>query len=479
MPGLGLSLVLALIFLPSSSTPQDHEIIDETNLPRVGELADRTMTQAEEENIKELLRARLYGSLAVEEDPEANAYIRNLLEHIRAGGEIEQEFDILIVRDKQVNAFAMPGGLLAFNTGLLMHARAESELAGVIAHEMAHVTQRHVARMYDKMQHSNVSILATAGILLAGIYSLSALVPAMMVGQSAQIQEYLNHSRASEQEADRFATRFLAHSGIDPRGVANFFYVLLEKSTLPEGKDYEYLSTHPTNMSRIIEAKERALQYKGEFIHDSQEFHYIRERLVSLLLPPHIRIQKLEGIASENPLNDAQQYGLATALQRRGDDERALKILRDIEPEASSLALLVELAIIRALKNLGESDTALKRLLLLNEQYPEHYAIEYLLIQTYLSAGQPKEALKIARARTRRGIGDPQTYRLLAEAANATRQLGVAHLALADYYINRFELRRASQQLELAEKHIKINTANQARIAQRRKVIRQMVEAQM
>ena len=406
--------------LPGASVADIISVIDDTALPDVGEIADRTMTPAEEENLKKLLRAQLYGDLPIENDPESNTYLRNLLEHIRSSNDIEQEFDVLIVRAREVNAFAMPGGLLAFNTGLIRHANNESELLGVLAHEMAHVTQRHIARMYDEIEHSNLGILASAAVMLAGAYSLSAILPSLMVGQAARIQEYLNHSRASEREADRFATRYLAKAGIDPFGVANFFQVLLNKSSQPEGKDYEYLSTHPTSTSRIVEAQSRAMQYEGPFIKDSPIFPYIRERLDALLIAPHTRFQHYQSLAREDELNDVQRYGFAVVLQRQNEDDRALAELRKIRPATPAVALLVELAVIQSIKHLGQTQQALERLLSLYEQHPEHDAVEWYLIQTHLAMEQAEEALRIARVRIRRGIQDPQSHRLLAEAADAT-----------------------------------------------------------
>ncbi len=459
------------------SADEHHNIIDDTALPGVGELADRTITPAEEANLKKLLRARLYGELPIEDDPESNTYMQTLLAQLRASNDIELEFDILIVRSRDINAFAMPGGLLAFNTGLIGQANTESELLGVLAHEMAHVTQRHIARMYDEMEHSNLSILASAAVLLAGAYSLSTILPTLMVGQAAQIQEFLNHSRASEQEADRFATRYLAKAGIDPNGVANFFHVLMKKSSQPQGKDFEYLSTHPTSQSRIVEAQNRALQYKGRFIKDRPKFSYIRERLNALLVAPHVRLQHYQNLALGNELTDVQRYGFAVVLQRRNEDERALAELQKIQPATPGVALLLELAAIRSVKHLGQIEQALERLLALYEQFPQHNDIEWYLIQAHLDMGNAQEALRLARVRIRRGVQDPQSYRLLAEAADATNQPAVVHLALADHYISQYKLRLAVQQVELAEKHIKINSANQARVQQRRKQILEMAEA--
>ena len=196
-PGARRWLPLACGVLLAAPAGADPAVIDDTDLPSIGEPADRTMTAAEEARLGELLRAQLYGRMPVSADPEANAYLRDLGARMLAANGIEQEFDFLIVEDPAVNAFAMPGGVLAFNTGLIVRARRESELAGVVAHELAHVTQRHIARLYDQMASSQAGLLTGAGVLLAGLYQLSALLPAAYLAQAAEMQRRLNYTRAN------------------------------------------------------------------------------------------------------------------------------------------------------------------------------------------------------------------------------------------------------------------------------------------
>ena len=471
------TLGLLLVVLSPETAYTNPDVIDDSDLPSVGEPADRVMTRAEEDRIKRYLKAQLYGHLPVSEDPESNAYIRTLAKRILDRAEINQEFDLLIVRNRQVNAFAMPGGLLAFHTGLITQARNESELAGVIAHEMAHVTQRHLARMYDYMSNSNFSLLTMAGVILAGITQTSALLPAVVLSQAAEQQRFLNYSRANEQEADRFASRYLAKSGIDPNGVANFFEVLLKHSGHHYGKDFEYLSTHPATPSRIVEARDRARQYQGTYVRDREEFHFIRERMISLQTLTHERLELYQSrLAAGQQMDDAERYGMAVAWQEHGDHAQALELLHSISSDVPRLRLLVSLATAHSRKHLGQLDQALEVLEALYQEYPTHSAVEFYLAQAYLVDGQAEQALKLIRKRVRRGIQSPQTYRLLAEAANATQQPVISHIALADHYLSKAQLRQAANQLEIAEKHTKANSANQAKIEHRRAEIWRMAE---
>ena len=470
---MGLLLALANTGILYAHT----DVIDDSDLPSVGEPADRVMTQTEEARIKKILKAQLYGHLPVSEDPESNAYIRALADRILSRADITQEFDLLIVRNRQINAFAMPGGLLAFYTGLITQARNESELAGVVAHEMAHVTQRHLARMRDHMSNSHLSLLTLAGVILAGVTQTSAILPTAVLGQAAEKQRLLNYTRANEQEADRFASQFLAMSGIDPNGVADFFEILLKNSSQNYGKEFEYLSTHPATPSRIVEARDRARQYQGAYLQDSERFHFIRQRLISLQTPTHERLELFQNRRNAGQtLDTADLYGAAVAWQKHGDHDQALEILRGIKTETPELRLLLHVAIAESQKRLGRLDEAIETLESLYRENPSDTTVEIYLAQAYLAAGEAEQALKLIRKRVRRGIQTPQTYRLLAEAANATGQTVISHIALADYYINRSQLREAALQLEIAEKHTKANSANQARINHRRAEIEIMAQ---
>ena len=464
-----LALAFGVLLAAPGGAPAASEVIDDTALPGIGEPADRTMTEAEEARLGELLRARVYGRLPVSEDPEANAYLRGLGARMLAANGIERTFDFLIVEDPAVNAFAMPGGLLAFNTGLIARARRESELAGVVAHELAHVTQRHIARLYDQMAHSHAGLLTGAGVLLAGLYQLSALLPAAYLAQATELQRKLNYTRANEREADRAATRYLARSGIDPRGVADFFEVLERPGERSLADDYEYLSTHPFTPARQAEAEDRARRYAGEFVRDSESFRYIRARVEALQTPPRERIrQDRARREAGEPRPSAERYGVAVARLRQDDPDAALALLRGLAPEGPAARLWIALAVAEVRLRQGRPRRSLALLEPLLERHPAHYAVELRLLDALLAAGEAERALALARARVRRGVREPRTFRLLAEAADAAGRNAAAHMALADFYTHRGQYRHALHQLELAQGETKIGTANQARIDHRR-----------
>ena len=473
--GAGL---LGLLLASSTSANPDADIIDDSELPSVADPANQVMTEAQEKRIKRFLKPQLYGNLPISEDPESNAYLWALAKRITEQAGIEQEFDLLIVSNSQINAFAMPGGLLTFYTGLLARARNESELAGVVAHEMAHVTQRHLARMQNYMSNSGFSLLTMAAVVLAGAANLSNLLPAAVLGQAAESQRYLNYSRANEKEADRFASRYLARAGIDPHGVADFFEVLMQHSGHQLDENLVYLSTHPASASRIAEARIRAQRYSGSYTQDREPFHYIRERIINLHSLTHVRLQKFrERRATNQRMSGAELYGFAVAMQQDRKHQEALELLGRIQTDDAEARILVQLAQAQSWTFLGHLGKSLPVLEKLHTEHPKNTAVEFYLAQAYLADERAGEALKLVRQRVRRGIHTPQTHRLLAEAANATGQPVISHLALADHYISKNQLYKAAYQLEIAEKRTKADSANQTRIDQRRAQILETVNA--
>lgn len=474
----GRSALLAAIFLLAGSPLLVEASEPETwTLPDIGEPADQILTPQQERHLAKVLRAKLYGELPISEDPEANSYLKALAWELAHKNDLRQKFDILLVEHNVINAFAMPGGVLAFYTGLLLEARTESELAGVIAHEISHVTLRHSVRRYQKLEDSHLSTLGLVAIVLAGLVDTSSVLSTAYLSQAVVAQANLNYTRHHEQEADRVATQYMAAAGIDPHGMSKFFEILVSRGGLSYDDDMVYLSSHPTSPSRLAEARSRADQYQGEFRADSESFHYIRQRLASLLARPEDRLRQDQSKQSAGELRTSPwKYGVAVSHQRRGEHAEALEILNSLHPETAEAMLWVELARAYSYEKTGNRDKSLEMLDILSEKHPANYAVEWYRIQNYMAAGDGATALKLARARVRRGVDEPQTYRLVAEAANLDQQPVAAHMALADFHIRRAEYGQAENQLRLAQAQVKASSANQARIDARRAEILWMQE---
>ena len=237
------------------------------DLPDIGTPADAVITLSDEYKLGAMIIKGLRDSGQVLDDLEIGEYIQGigsrLSSHAQEG---TVKFTFLVVKDNSINAFALPGGFVCVHSGLILATTSESELAGVLAHEVSHVTQRHIARSVQ--QASRASLGATAAMLaaiLVGAMSGNSNVgmAGVMAGQSAAMQQQLNFSRENEYEADRVGIHVMASAGYDPNAMGTFFETLGRRmgSGGPNAKILEFLQTHPVTSGRIAEAKGRAVSY--------------------------------------------------------------------------------------------------------------------------------------------------------------------------------------------------------------------------
>src|SRR5271155_3530698 len=263
------------------------------DLPDLGSPATAAVSLDEEYRVGLGWFASMRQTGQILEDPEVSDYIQEIGHSLSSRAEEGQHrFNYFVVRDPVVNAFAMPGGFIAINSGLIMVTQNENELAGVMAHETAHVTQRHLVRgMIDQTHAGLVSTAAMlAAILLgatAGRGDPGAMEGAILATQSAAIQHQINYTPASESEADRVGIGTMASAGYDPLGMASFFDYMSHTGPEPSRINaVQFLIDHPIFSDRVAEARNRAEQI-GRVRHtDSLGYKLMRERLRSLVLNP-------------------------------------------------------------------------------------------------------------------------------------------------------------------------------------------------
>ncbi len=317
-------------------------------LPDLGEAAQAEFSPAVERRTGESIMLEVRRDPAWLGDPEINGYLNRIGNRLAAQSEdARQEFEFFVLRDSTLNAFAMPGGYIGVHTGLILAAASESELAAVLAHEISHVTQRHLARLINKSGQGQVtSLLALAVAILAARSSPDLAVGAAMAGQGAAIQNQLNYSRDFEREADRVGLGLLERSGFDIRGMSGFFERMQKFGRLYENNAPGYLRTHPLTTERLADMGNRIQSRPYKQAADSLEFQLVRAKL---------RVQ--EGTAQDavtefqTRLRDrsfagaeaAVRYGLAQALLRDGKAaaaEREMGELRRLKAESPMIETL-------------------------------------------------------------------------------------------------------------------------------------------
>ncbi len=305
---------------------------DDIQLPDLGSPADTVLSQNDEAQIGSAIMRDIRNSGQVVEDPLVTEYINQIGNKIAAQtNNGDYDFTFFVIKDSRINAFALPGGYIGIHTGLLEATRSEDELAGVLAHEVAHVTQRHIARAIHAS--SRQSILSTAimlGAVLAGAASGSSDVmqAGMAVAQGTAMQQQINFTRSNEHEADRIGISALAGAGFDPYGMASFFNVLSRQTTrAPNERTPEFLMTHPVTSSRIAEARDRARSFEQVKSDNSISYGISKIRTtVDRFKTSQEAVAYFERRAYQNQ-NDLERYGRLLAYMRNGRLEEAQNIV--------------------------------------------------------------------------------------------------------------------------------------------------------
>src|SRR5271170_2597303 len=291
------------------------------DLPDLGSPATAAVSLVEEYQAGLGWFAQMRQTGVILEDPEVEDYIQEIGHSLSSRAEEGQhQFYYFVLKDPIINAFAMPGGFIAIQSGLILATRNENELAGVMAHETAHVTQRHLVRQLLDQSHAGLMSTAAmlAAILLgatAGRGDPGAMEGAILATQSAAIQHQINYTRASEFEADRIGIGTMASAGYDPLGMASFFDYMSHSGPEPSRVNaVQFLIDHPIFSDRVAEARNRADQM-GRIRHeDSLSYRLIRERLRTVAGDPKAARQHYANLAKNGAGKTIEErYGKAVA----------------------------------------------------------------------------------------------------------------------------------------------------------------------
>lgn len=311
-----ITLATLLLFVLQGAGAQDFK------LPDMGSPADAVLPKSEESRIGRAIMAQIRRGGDVIEDPIVNEYISNIGARLAAhANDGDHEFNFFVIEDRRINAFALPGGYIGIHTGLLEATRNEDELAGVIGHEIAHVTQRHIARaIHANQRQSLISTAIMLGAVLAGVAGAGGDVVqgGMAVAQGSAAQAQINFTRANEHEADRIGIRALSEAGFDPFGMASFFEVMSRQQPADLNMRLpEFLRTHPVTTDRIAEARNRARDLPRTQSTDSVSYGIARARVkVQSFERSEDAVAYFESLTVDSVAN---RYGLAVAYLR---DER-------------------------------------------------------------------------------------------------------------------------------------------------------------
>ncbi len=427
------------------------------DLPDIGTPASTTLSLIDEYKIGLMVVRSLRDSGQVVDDPEITEYLQSLgmrlASHAHEGA---HRFTFFAVKDSGINAFALPGGFIGVNAGLITATRSESELAGVLAHEIAHVTQRHIARSIQNAGRSNLASMAAllATILIGATTGLpsDALIGTVTAAQGLAAQQQINFTRSNESEADRVGIGILSSSGFDPVAMPDFFWTMQQRSGSAGKNIPPLLRTHPVTTERIAETRDRAQQLERPRVQDSTSYALIRERLNVQTMPPETSFRDLYGSArsADLPSTEAEQYGRAVALMRADVPREAIPALEALLARRPDVTLF-HTTLGEAQLAAGDTDGARRTLGEAMKLFPRSVPVTMRYAETLMRGGEPKQAHAVLLDLFNNVPPTAEQVRYTAIAANAAGDVADSYYYMSEYHVISGDLMLAIGQLRLAQ----------------------------
>jgi len=426
----------------------------ELQIPDMGDSTGTLISPVQEKLLGESFFRSIRSQLDISYDPDVQHYIAN-------SDNPTQAFYFFVVLSNDINAFAGPGGYIGINSGLILSSDSESELASVMAHEIAHVTQRHIYRSYEAS--SRMSLPAAAAMIAAIIVATQAPevgIGALSAIQAGAVQMQINFTRDNEQEADRIGIKTLERSGFDPRSMPTFFEKLQYASRYYGEGAPEFLRTHPITASRISDTRGRAEKYAYRQVPDSQDYRLTKAKLRigsdktkldDLIVYFNKKLN--QGTAKQRA---AMQYGLGLTFIKKHQFNQAKEIFADLNKryprQREYLTALAQVAV-----DQHDFETAKKYYLQLQQQYPKNAEYQFEYISILLKSRQPRLALQHLKLIDYKNQQHPRFYLLLARAYGNLGENVNLHRYMAEYFYATGNNNSAIIQIKLAQKDKNLN----------------------
>jgi predicted Zn-dependent protease len=450
-------LIRKLIFaaLAAASVLAPRAFAQTQALPDLGGTSDATLSPTQERKLGQSIVSDIRSNdPTFIDDPEISEYLAGLGSRLtRVAVGVRYDFEFFVLRDPQINAFALPGGFVFVNTGLITLSETESELASVLSHEIGHVTQRHIARMFGQQQQMQIPLMAAlAAALILGHGRPDLAGGAAAMAQAGAVQSQLSYSRDYEREADRVGLQTLEAAGFDARAMAGFFEKLQRATRIQDdGSLPSYMRSHPVTSDRIADAQNNAaaLPYRQHV--DSPEFFLVRAKLRAEQGEPADAVAFFEGALRDKRYSSevAAHYGYAYALLRARRARDADAELTKLRAGGASDPMIDALAA-RAKRGLKDSAGAVAVLEGSRARYPYSRSILYAYVDALKEANRKPDAVKVLAEAVRTYPRDARLHALLAQAYADTGKRLLQHQEQAEFYALLGNLPGAIEQLQLA-----------------------------
>lgn len=458
--------------------PSTASLSSDIKLPLLGDSASGVISKQQEYELGRLWLKSFRSRVREYDDPLMQQYLEQLLYNLATYSDLEDpRLELIVVKNPSMNAFAVPGGVVGFHTGVFAFAENEDQMVSVLAHELAHLSQRHFARGVEAQRAS--SIISMAGLLASLVIAATAGGDAGMAAitstQAMTMQGQLRYSRSNEKEADRMGMQTMERASRDPAAVAGMFETMLRATRFSGSRLPEFLLSHPVTEKRISDARGRAMKHSMRHYVSNPEYFLMQARaMVAMEKSPIDSIKRFQAKLDSNTQNsDAANYGLALAYIKLGEHAKAGKILDDLI-EANPVLLTfrhtdIELDIARQ-----DYAVALDKLNQLLARNPNNYPLTRLKSEALWQAHRYEDAGEVLTALSRMRPEDPMVWYQLAEVRGLAGNISGVHQARAEYFILVGAFGKARDQLSLAVKLVALDFKRSAIIRQRLKDIAAM-----
>jgi predicted Zn-dependent protease len=424
-------------------------------LPDLGDSSQLVISAKEEQAIARAILREVAVSPEIIQDIEVIDYLKNLGNRLVAYSPNKtQQFNFFVVNESSINAFAMLGGVIGVHTGLILASNSESEVASVLGHEIAHVTQRHLPRMIAQQKNDTIkSVLGIALALLVARANPQLSAGTMTAASAMGVQKQLDFTRENEKEADRVGFQILTDAGFDGRAMVSFFGTLQKGSRFSEGAAPSFLRTHPITTERISDMSNRVKDTRYRQIPDNPDFVYIKSKLRATNGTPQSAVAEFEGsIKDKRYMNEAaERYGLAIAYMRKNDFVKARQEVEWLKTNAKKDALIETLACKLEVAT-NQPTQALNLYLKALNLYPNYRALIYGLAEHYLMTNEPEKTIRLINDKLNIYPDDSYFFELLSKAYSKQGKELLQYQAQSEAYYRKFNLPRAIEQMEFAAK---------------------------
>ncbi len=455
-----------------------------SDLPSLGDASSSMVSPQQEHQLGRAWLSLVRGQVSQLSDPQLKDYVETSVYRLSETSQLQdRRLEFVLLNSPQINAFAAPGGIIGVNGGLFLHAQTEAEYASVMAHELAHLSQRHFARGLEAQQRMQIPVMAgmLAGIVAAAAGAGDLGIAAIASTQAAAMQEQRRFSRQNEQEADRIGLVNLEKAGFDPRAMPSMFERLMRQYRY-DRKPPEFLLTHPVSESRIADTRNRAEQYSGQGTTDSVRYQLMRAR-VQLIYEDTtgLAAKRFRNMLDENPELEAARYGLAIAQIKGGQHQQARETLQPLLTKAPNDVVynLAQIELDMASNRLGEAQSRIERLQTL---YPSNYPLKQARIDLLMKQGRTQDAERDLDLLLKDRSKDPDVWYQVAEVRGLSGNTIGLHQARAEFFALVGDYTQAIEQLDFAKRRAVNNfqlasriDARQRELMEDKRIIEQML----